>query len=270
MLLVILFAAVSLGVAAAIVFAAKAAVWKAVLAGIAVFILMNVLYGLYMILIGAFVKTDRPLEKQHRIYPRNCYLFSSLACTYGGARVHVIGKDKLPKDERLLFVSNHRSLFDPLSVLVGLREYNISFVSKPSNMKLPALGNVAYGAGFLPIDRENDRQALKTILTAANYIKNGLCSIFIYPEGTRSKLPDMQMLPFHAGSFKIAQRAGCPLAVLASVGTDKVFKNIFRRRTDITIEVLEVIPAEMVKAMSTAELSEHAREHIENRLKKEA
>ena len=181
-------------------------------------------------------------------------------------RVHVNGKEKLPTDGRFLLVANHRSLFDPLAIFHALRAYNIAFISNPSNMKLPVLGRIAAGDCFLPIDRENDREALKTILCAADYLKRDLCSICIYPEGTRSKT--RQMLPFHHGSFKIAQRAHVPLVIAAISGTDMVKKNILRRRTDVYIDVLACIPAGEVQAETTAALSNRAYAAIAGALEK--
>ena len=141
-----------------------------------------------------------------------------------------------------------------------LRDSNISFISKPENMAIPVVGKVLYGAGFLAIDRENDRNALKTILTAADYLKRDLCSIGIYPEGTRSKTGEL--LPFHAGSFKIAQRAKVPVVVACVRGSEKSqVVNPFRPNK-VRLEILDVIPAETVSASRTDALAEQARELI--------
>jgi len=187
-------------------------------------------------------------------------------CLYGGVKPHISGEEKLPTDSRFLFVCNHKSMFDPLMVIGYLYKWNISFISKPSNMQIPMVGDIAYNAGYLPIDRENDRAALKTILTAADYMKRDVCSIGIYPEGTRSKTSEM--LPFHHGSFKTAQRASVPIAVACVRNSEQVKKRLFLRPTDVYLDILEVIPAEKVKAMSTAELSDYSRRLIEEGLKR--
>ena len=54
------------------------------------------------------------------------------------------------------------------------------------------------------IDRENVKEALKTILAGIDNVKNGI-SMCIFPEGTRNKTDDL-MLPFKEGSFKIAEK----------------------------------------------------------------
>ena len=83
----------------------------------------------------------------------------------------------------------------------------------------------------------------------------------IYPEGTRSKTGEL--LPFHAGSFKVAQKAGVPLAIACSRGTEHVMSNWLKRPTRVELSILEVLPPERVKAMSTQELAAYSREKIE-------
>ena len=124
---------------------------------------------------------ETPLEKQlpmGRIGARHA---GELVCAYGGVRPVVTGVEKLP-DTPFLLICNHRSLFDPMVILQELSDYNIAFVSKPSNLQIPMVGDIAYAAGFLAINRENDREALKTILQAADYLKRGPCSMGIFPD----------------------------------------------------------------------------------------
>ena len=101
-------------------------------------------------------------------------------------------------------------------------------------------------------------------MQAADYIKRDVCSIGIYPEGTRSR--DGVLLPFHAGSFKIAQKANVPLAVACIRGSENITKNALRRVTDVYLDILELIPAERVKEMTTHELADYSRGLIKRHL----
>ena len=225
------------------------------------FLLLHVLYVLFFGLVSCRISMDRPLEKQNPLCRFACYATGSLLCFYGGVRPVVTGLEKLPKDGRFLFVSNHCSIFDPMIVMDRLRDFNVSFISKPENMAIPIVGKTLYGAGFLAIDRENDRNALKTILTAADYLRRDLCCIGIYPEGTRSKTG--ALLPFHAGSFKIAQRARVPVVVACMRGSEKAqVVNPFSS-SRIVLEILDVIPAGEVSAHRTDALAEQVREMIQ-------
>lgn len=169
-------------------------------------------------------------------------------------RVKVEGLEQVPKG-RFLLIQNHRSMFDPLISLYALDKLQLGFITKPENMKLPIIGQFAHRICALPIDRESPRNAVKTINAAADYIKNDVCSIGLYPEGTRNRSDTAPLLPFHNASLKIGTKAGCPVVVTAISGTDKIKRRAPFRRTNVTIKVCGVIPAESVKASSTAELS---------------
>ena len=250
-------AAVVYGFAASV---GAAGLWKCALIFVLGVPALTLLFVLFAAAASLFIRPVWPREKQSALCRRIIAGGGSICCFYCAVRTHVIGAEKLPENERFLFVANHRSLFDPLALFHALARYNVAFVSKPSNMRLPVLGRIAYGDCFLPIDRENNREALKTILCAADYLKRDICSFCIFPEGTRSK--SREMLPFHHGSFKIAQRAGVPLVIAAISGTDLVKKNILRRPTDVYIDILDLVPAEEVHASTTAELSDRARDLI--------
>ena len=241
---------------------AQASLLKALLVLIGSFLAVNILYMLFWAVAGLFIDNSKPIRKQSGLFRRGCVGISTLALGYCGVRTRVYGVEKLPKDGRFLLVCNHRSLFDPLILMKYLKDYNLAFVGKPEALNIPVVGKVGYGAGCLPIDRENDRKALKTILTAVDYLKKDFCSMAIFPEGTRNKTGET-VLPFHAGSFKIAQRAGVPVVVAGLRGTGDIGGNMFRRFTDTELHILDVIPAEKVKETKTRELAEYSRGLIE-------
>ena len=234
---------------------------------LAFFLAEHVLYILFFGSFGFFVSNRSPIEKQSRICRWICANTTNVINYYFGIRAEVIGGEKIPTDSRFLFICNHRSLFDPLIVIDKLRDYNISFISKPSNFRIPFAGRIIYAAGYLPIDRENNRNALTTILTASDYLKKDICSIGIYPEGTRSKTAEL--LPFHAGSFKIAQKAHVPIVVASISGTEKMKKAHLFAANNVKLTILEVIPVETVVSSKTNDLSEHARGLIEAELRSE-
>lgn len=263
-MLILAFLAAAIIVAVIYVKAAGAVMWKGVLMFAAIFVALNLVYILFVAIMSLFVSNTKPIVKQNPLCRSACVGVTGLLLGYCWVRTHITGLDKLPDAGRFVFISNHRSGFDPLIVLNRLKKYDIAFISKPSNMVLPFIGRIAHGAGCLPIDRENDRNALVSILQAADYIKRDVCSIGIYPEGTRSR--DGALLPFHAGSFKIAQKANVPLAVACIRGSESITKNALRRVTDVYLDILELIPAERVKEMTTHELADYSRGLIERHL----
>lgn len=263
-MLIYIFLAVSAVLAVCHLVFSGSALWLGLIVFVLSYLALQLLFVLIIAVLSLFLKGDKKLEKQNKLSRILCWGVGDLLSGYTGVRAHITGREKLPQDSRFVFVCNHRSGFDPLVVLAKFWKYNISFICKPSIFEIPFVGPVAGAAGFLAIDRENDRNALKSILQAVDYLKRDICSIGIYPEGTRSK--DGELLPFHAGSFKIAQKAHVPLAVACVNGTENITKNMFHRRTDVYLDILEVLPPEAAAAMNTAELAEHSRELIAQHL----
>lgn len=165
--------------------------------------------------------------------------------------------DKIPEGKQMLFVCNHRSNYDPLISWGVLRDHYPSFISKESNFHVPFYGRLIKRCCFMAIDRENPRNAMKTIDRASKLLINNEVSIAVYPEGTRSK--DCTLLPFHNGVFKIAQKANVPVVVLTIQGTENVAHNYPWKSTKVRIKVVDVIPAEHVKESKTSEIADEAR-----------
>ena len=109
----------------------------------------------------------------------------------------------------------------------------------------------------LPLDRDNDREALKAILKAIQFLREDKCSIAVFPEGGTNKTAE-PLLPFRNGAFKIAQKAHVPIVVCALVNSKAILKNMFRRRTDVYLDVLDVIPPEDFEKLKTIEIGDRA------------
>ena len=152
-----------------------------------------------------------------------------------GVEVTVIGEDRVP-DEPVLYVGNHRSYFDILLTYSRCRDLT-GFVAKKEMLNYPFLRTWMKRVYCLFLDRDNIREGLKTILTAIDQVKNGI-SVFIFPEGTRNKGDELSLLPFHAGSFKIAEKSGCPIVPVALNNTINIFEGHlpYIRKTHVVLE----------------------------------
>lgn len=151
-----------------------------------------------------------------------------------GTRVTVKGLENIPRDTPVLFVSNHRSLAD-IPVAYTTLPVNAGFIAKKEMEKIPGISWWMRLLNCQFIDRENIKEGLKTILKGIDLIKDGY-SIFIAPEGTRSKTEEM--LPFKEGSLKMAEKTGCPIIPVAFNNTDAVFEKQFPRvkRAHVIVE----------------------------------
>ena len=208
-----------------------------------------ILYFLFLGICALLVSPYKDYEKHSAFYRFLLNGATAAAIKLLRIRVHVSGIEKLPKDKKVLFVCNHRSNFDPILTWYAFKEWKIAFVSKPENFKIPFFGRIIRKCCFMPIDRENPRKAIPTINRAAKLLKKQEVSIGIYPEGTRSKT--CELLPFHNGVFKIAQKAEAPIVVLSITGTEKISARTPFQPTDVYLDVLEVFPGENIKEIKT-------------------
>ncbi|PKK39387.1 1-acyl-sn-glycerol-3-phosphate acyltransferase [Clostridiaceae bacterium JG1575] len=135
-------------------------------------------------------------------------------------RVVVTGKENIP-DEPVLFLGNHQSIFDVL-VLLSQTKGPTCFVAKKEISKWPVFSGWIEDMGCLFIDREDIRASLLTIQEAARRIREEGMDGAIYPEGTRSK--SSVMGEFMKGSFKVAQRAHCPIVPVMIEGSYRVLE----------------------------------------------
>lgn len=223
------------------------------------------LYIIFMVICGLAVDTTKEYSDFNRFYRGVLNSFTALGLWVLRVRVHTSGIEKLPPDTRVLFVSNHRSNFDPIVTWHAFKKWNIAFVSKEENFHIPVLGRIIRRCGFHPIDRENPRNAIRTINEMAAILEKGEMAVGVYPEGTRNRQKDL--LPLHNGVFKIAQKAHASVAILALSGTEQIHKNYPLRRSHVYLDVLQVIPAEAVSAMKTEAIGREFTEQILNALK---
>ncbi|WP_138418731.1 lysophospholipid acyltransferase family protein [Aquibacillus sediminis] len=121
-----------------------------------------------------------------------------------GADLTITGAENIPLDEPVLYVANHQGNMD-IPILYSTAPRSMAFVAKKEMEKIPLLGYWMKERGCVFIDRDNARSSLKAINQAIDSLKSGH-SIAIFPEGTRSKGPEMG--DFKAGSLRIAIKAG--------------------------------------------------------------
>lgn len=202
-----------------------------------------------------FVDIRKDNEKDSKFFRFYAYSIENILNCVLRYKVNISGLEKLP-EEKFLLVSNHRSAFDAIIQLGVFRKYNMTFVSKQENISMPIFGKIMHRCSAVSLDRDNVRQAAKAIMQAVNLIKSDTAAVGIYPEGTRNQ--GEELLPFKAGAFKIAQKANCPIAIVAMENSEFVMKNAPFRKTEVNLKVLHVLPAEYVKEHTTTQLSEEA------------
>ena len=179
--------------------------------------------------------------------------FLQMALPLLRVKVHITGQEKIPQDEPFLLVSNHIHELDPAVIYYAVPDSRIAFVAKKEVRQIyPFIYKALHKLSGLPIDRENNREAAKTIINATKLIKEKTNSVAIFPEGYVSL--SGEVLPIRNGALKIATKSQSKIVVCTIWGTKEIPKNLFRRKTDIYFDVLEVI--DTAQNPHTAELGE--------------
>lgn len=171
-----------------------------------------------------------------------------------GCKIETIGTEKLPKDGRFLLVSNHLHDLDPGVILSTFPDAQLAFIAKKEVFDMAIIGQMLPRILGQFIDRENDRNALRTILKCISILKEDKASVAVFPEGKITG--DEKLHQFRPGVFKMATKAGVPIVVCTLFGTQDITKNVNRlRRTHIRLHLVDVIPAEELKGVTTVDIA---------------
>lgn len=213
-----------------------------------------------------FYSKKKEYTKQS-FFTRNLLLFTMEGiCDFAGIRVKCSGLEKVPHDKRYLMVYNHISSFDPLITAPIFRKDKLIHITKMENLNIPICGPYIHRNLYISLDRNNNKDALKKILKACNYVKNQEYSIGVSPEGTRNKEDVFKLLPFREGCFNVAVRGKCPIVITELYNFDKAKKNFPFKRTKCEINVLRVLEYDEFKDLSTIEIAELVRNEIQKKL----
>lgn len=218
------------------------------------FLGLLILAFLFVWVASLLVDTSKPQEEDSKFYRWLTGLIAEAAIPILGMRVHLSGLEKTPKDGRFLLVCNHLSEADLVALMYYFRKSQLAFISKRENANMFIIGRVMHKLLCPLINRENDREALKTILRSIQLLKEDKVSIGVFPEGYIHK--DKKLHEFRSGVFKIAQKANVPIVVCTLTNTNHVFHNAARlKKTDIDLHLLEVIPPEELKGVTTVDIA---------------
>lgn len=178
-----------------------------------------------------------------------------------GAKTTVIGLERIPKDEPVLFVGNHQSYFD-IIISYSLMPRLTGYVAKKEIEKIPLLRTWMRYLYCLFLDRDDIREGMKTIVQGIEYIKNDI-SVAIFPEGTTSK--DGVLLPFHEGSLKFAEKSGCKIVPMVQNNTRFLWEmqKPKIRKTHTVLEFCEPIDVKELSKEERKHLGSHVKQIIE-------
>lgn len=221
------------------------------------FLAATALYFLLLYLISLTVDKSKPVRKKEPFFRWLLNQTVWLILHLGRVEIQCTGLEKLEGLSSFLLVANHRSNFDPFIAIATCPQADLAYIAKPEIFDIPITGRIVHKCFFLPINRTDNREALGTIKYAAKLLQKGVVSFGIYPEGTRSKTGEL--LPFRNGAFQIAKRAGAPIVIVKTSGTELIAHRFARKRTTVRFDVLDVLEGSAVSKLPTREIGDYAR-----------
>ena len=209
----------------------------------------------FLLILCALVDLRKPQEHDDPFYRKVMYVYIEALISIVRVRLHTEGLEKTPKDGRFLLVCNHQHEADPGILHHCFRNSQLAFLSKQENAGMFIVNKMMHRTMCQLLNRENDREALKTILRCIQLIRDDEVSICVFPEGGIKEVGKLSH--FRSGVFKIAQKANVPIVVCTLRNTANILPNAAKlKHTDVELHLLDVIPAEDLKGRTTVDIAE--------------
>ncbi|WMY95461.1 MAG: 1-acylglycerol-3-phosphate O-acyltransferase [Arsenophonus sp.] len=135
-----------------------------------------------------------------------------------------------------IYIGNHQNNYDMVTMSNAVQANTVT-VGKKSLVLIPFFGQLYWLSGNILIDRFNRTKAHNTIIKIVNQIKKRKISVWMFPEGTRSR--GRGLLPFKTGAFYAAIAAGVPIVPVCLSTTEGRIK---LNRFNNGIVILEMLP----------------------------
>lgn len=161
-----------------------------------------------------------------------------------------------------LYVANHQNNWDLFTVSSAVTPKVVT-VGKKSLAWMPLFGQLYWLTGNILIDRANRSKAKGTIDQVVDSIKKSDVSVWMFPEGTRSR--GRGLLPFKTGAFHAAIGAGVPVIPIVCSSTSDLKLNRWNNG-HVIVEMLPPISSEGYRKEQVRELSNLCREQMKAKL----
>lgn len=135
-----------------------------------------------------------------------------------GVKCEVDGLENIDPDKTYFVVANHRSIAD-IPIIAAVLPLNLRIMAKKELFKIPFFGQTMLIYDFVPIDRSNRRNAVKSLENARKKMKN--LSFLVFPEGTRSRTEQVEK--FKSGALWLTEN-GCMILPVAMTGAEKIME----------------------------------------------
>ncbi|VEB95422.1 1-acyl-sn-glycerol-3-phosphate acyltransferase [Cedecea lapagei] len=163
------------------------------------------------------------------------HLFGRLAPVFG-LRVETRLPAGAEHHPTAIYIGNHQNNYDMVTAANIVQPPTVT-VGKKSLVWIPFFGQLYWLTGNLLIDRDNRAKAHSTISQVVEQIRKRKVSIWMFPEGTRSR--GRGLLPFKTGAFHAAIAAGVPIIPVCVSNTSHKIK---LNRWNNGLVIVEMLP----------------------------
>ena len=161
-----------------------------------------------------------------------------------------------------VYVANHQNSWDLFTISSAVTPKVVT-VGKKSLVWMPLFGQLYWLTGNILIDRANRSKAVGTIDQVVNSLKESDVSVWMFPEGTRSR--GRGLLPFKTGAFHAAIGAGLPVIPIVCSSTGDVKLNRWNNG-HVIVEMLPPVSVEGYDKSNVRELANQCREQMKDKL----
>ncbi len=174
---------------------------------------------------------------------------------FAGARVKVVGLEKLDPRGSYVVCPNHVSYMDTPILLTHIR-VNFRFLAKKELFSIPFLGGHLKRAGNISVPLDDPRAALKVLTEAGHAMKKRGLSMLVFPEGGRSETGELQ--EFRDGAAYLAIKGGVPVVPVAIVGIREVLPmhSNHIRPGSVTLRIGDPIPTDGMRPSDRTALTQ--------------
>jgi 1-acyl-sn-glycerol-3-phosphate acyltransferase len=215
---------------------------------------------------GAYLKLRRYAKHPEKYSREESYAhihdIMKHAVAKSNVDLQVTGLENLPSEGGFMLYGNHQGMFDIVAIAATC-PIPIAAVLKKELRDVPLIHEIMLCTGSYPMDREDVRQSLRVIQAVTKDVKEDGRRFLIFPEGTRSKKGNV-MGEFHAGSFRCALKAKCPIVPICYIDCFRPLDEKGSHPLTVQMHYLPPIPYEEFKDLDTVELAAMVKKRIQD------